>query len=319
MPVKEKEWQVFSDPFSGKIKEGRMYGRGSMDMKAGTMAGFYAIKCLQELGIKLNGDLYAESVIDEENGGVNGTIAARLKYPGIDFAILPEPSGMIAGIETIGGSDWKASVDVKGPGGFGFGLELPNPVYRLAKIALALEKYDKLLQKIRASNNYKSEQYIRLLTFQLFTGGTNYLESGSVPTKGHIYFWVEAFAKISEKDYRKNFLDFMNDELCRFEDFKEDYPVFDTVIRMLEGHVTDVMHPGMISLKNAHKDLKMEYNEQGLGFACDAFAFKKAGGTEVVVLGPRGGNPHGIDEYVEIDDIFKIIKLQALTAVDYLK
>ncbi len=63
--------------FSGKIKDGKMYGRGSIDMKAGTIAGFFAIKCLKDLEIKLKGDVFSESVIDEENAGVNGTIAAK--------------------------------------------------------------------------------------------------------------------------------------------------------------------------------------------------------------------------------------------------
>jgi acetylornithine deacetylase len=317
MPVKEEKWEVFSDPYSGKIKDGKLYGRGSMDMKAGTMAGFYAIKCLKDLGISLNGDLYAESVVDEENGGVNGTIAARLRYPNIDFAILPESSGMVAGIETLGGSDWEAFVDVKGPGGFGFGVELQNPVYKLSKVAIALEKYDKLLKTIKASKNYKSQQFIRVLTFQLMSGGSNYLQSGAVPTKGHIYFWVEAFANVTEEEYKRKFLDFMKEELSRYDDFKDDFPLFKTSIRVLEGHVTDTSHPAMSSLKKAHEELGLNYNEDGLGFACDAFAFKKAGNTEVVVLGPRGANPHGMDEYVKVKDILELIKIMVLTAIDY--
>lgn len=317
MPVKEEKWEVFPNPYSGKIKDGKLYGRGSMDMKAGTMAGFFAIKCLRDLGISLNGDLYAESVVDEENGGVNGTIAARLRYPNIDFAILPESSGMIAGVETLGGSDWEASVDVKGPGGFGFGLELQNPVYRLSKVALALEAYDKLLRTIKASKNYKSRQFIRVLTFQLSSGGSNYLQSGAVPTRGHIYFWVESFANVTEEEYKNNFLDFMKKELSRYDDFKDDFPLFKTSIRVLEGHVTDISHPAISSLKKAHKELGLNYTEGGLGFACDAFAFKKAGNTEVVVLGPKGANPHGMDEYVEVKDILELIKIMVLTAIDY--
>jgi len=317
MPVKEEKWQVFTDPYSGRIKDGKLYGRGSMDMKAGTMAGFFAIKCLKDLGISLNGDLYAESVVDEENGGVNGTIAARLRYPDIDFAILPESSGMITGIETLGGSDWEASVDVKGPGGFGFGLELQNPIYRLSKVALALEEYDKLLRTVKASKNYKTRQFIRVLTFQLSSGGSNYLQSGSVPTRGHIYFWVEAFANVTEDEYKRKFLDFMKEELSRYDDFKDDFPLFKTSIRVLEGHITDTSHPAMTSLKKAHQELGLRYNEGGLGFACDAFAFKKVGNTEVVVLGPSGENPHGMDEYVDVKDILELIKIMVLTAIDY--
>ena len=317
MPAYGEVWEVFKDPFSGKVKDGKMYGRGSMDMKAGTLAGFYALKCLKDLDIRLDGDIYAESLIDEENGGVNGTLAARLRYPDIDFAILTEPSALIAGIETVGGSDWKASVDVGGPGGFGFGVELPNPVYRLSKIAVALEEYDNILKKVRAPENFKKEQFIRLLTFQIYSGGKNYMESGSVPTRGHLYFWVETFAGISEEQYRKDFIDFMRSSLGKYDDFKEDFPEFETVIRFLGGHRTDLDHPAMSSIRKSYRALGLTYNQSGLGIASDAFAFREAGRTDVVVLGPEVGNAHGTDEWVDIESVFKVLKILVLTAIDY--
>ncbi len=317
MPAYGETWKVFEDPFSGKVKNGRMYGRGSMDMKSGTLAGFYALKCIKDLNIELEGNIYAESLIDEENGGVNGTLAARLRYPDIDFAILTEPSALIAGIETVGGSDWKASVDVGGPGGFAFGEELSNPVYRLSKIAIALEEYDNSLKKIHAPRNFKKEQFIRLLTFQIYSGGANYMESGAVPTRGHLYFWVETFAGVSEYKYRKNFLDFMKSRLGKYDDFKEDFPEFKTVIRYLGGHRTDVNHPAMNSIRNSYSALGLNYEQSGLGIASDAFAFREASKTDVVVLGPVGGNAHGMDEWVDIKSMFDVLKILVLTAIDY--
>ncbi len=317
MPAYGEVWKVFNDPFSGKIKDGKMYGRGSMDMKAGTLAGFYALKCLKDLNIKLAGDVYAESLIDEENGGVNGTLAARLRYPDIDFAILTEPSALIAGIETVGGSDWKVSIDVGGPGGFGFGGELANPIYKLSKIALALEEYDNKLKKILAPKNFKEEQFIRLLTFQLYSGGTNYMESGAVPTRGHIYFWVETFAGISEEKYHKDFIAFMRSRLEKYEDFRESFPEFETIIRYLGGHKTDTSHPAMNSIRKSYETLGINYKQSGLGIASDAFAFKEASKTDIVILGPKGGNAHGIDEWVEIESLFDTLKILALTAIDY--
>lgn len=317
MPVKEKKWGVFTDPFSGKIKDGKMYGRGTMDMKAGTFAGFMALKCIKELGVKLNGDIYAESVVDEENGGVNGTIAARLRNPDIDFAILAEPTGLVAGIETIGGTDWKAEVKVSGPGGISFGHELANPVYRLAKIAMMLEKYDSKIKRIKVPTTYTKEQFIRLLTYQIYSGGSSYNESGAVPLSGHIYFWLESFAGTDERKYIKEFLDFAEKDLGKYPEFKNEFPVFKPVIRYLEGHKTSIDHPAMDSLKKAYSELGLKYYESGLGFSCDAFAFKKTSKTNIVVLGPEGGNAHGIDEWVDIKSFFDLLKIMVLTAVDY--
>ena len=49
-----------------------MYGRGSFDMKGGLVAQAAVLCALRRAGIRLNGDLLFESVIDEEWGGGGG-------------------------------------------------------------------------------------------------------------------------------------------------------------------------------------------------------------------------------------------------------
>ncbi len=317
MPTYGKKWKVFEDPYSGKVKDGKMYGRGSADMKAGTISGFLALKCLHDMGIRLKGDVYAESIVDEENGGVNGTIAARLRNPDIDFGIVPEPTNQIVGVESVGGSDWKISVKEEGAGGIEASEKMINPIYKLKKVISALEAYDKKIGKIKPSNNYYNDVRIRLLTYQFSSGGSTYIESGAVPTEGHIYFWLEAFANINEEKYRKDFLDFLNIELNKYPEFRDSYPEVDTVIRFLYGHITNTNHPAMEAIKKAHKDCSQKYEEGGMPYSTDAFAFKRTSNTEVVIMGPTGKNPHGIDEYVEVDSVLKLIKILVLTAINY--
>lgn len=45
-------------PFSGTVSNGKLYGRGSYDMKGGMAAAIMAVKCLHELGYSLKGDVY---------------------------------------------------------------------------------------------------------------------------------------------------------------------------------------------------------------------------------------------------------------------
>ena len=86
-----QQWD--DDPFSGKIEQGKMYGRGVTDMKGGLAAMLFAMECLRDLQIPLKGDVIFQSVIEEERGGA-GTLAAYLRgYQG-DAAIIPEPTDM---------------------------------------------------------------------------------------------------------------------------------------------------------------------------------------------------------------------------------
>jgi acetylornithine deacetylase len=80
------------DPFGGEIDGNRLYGRGSNDMKGGVGTNLFVVEALRALGIDLRGDLVFETVVDEEFGGVNGTLAGRLKGFNADAAVISEPS-----------------------------------------------------------------------------------------------------------------------------------------------------------------------------------------------------------------------------------
>ncbi|HST13063.1 MAG TPA: ArgE/DapE family deacylase [Terriglobales bacterium] len=78
-------------PWSGTIREGQLYGRGSCDMKAGVTANIFAIQVLQSLGFRPAADILVESVIGEESGGA-GTLTTIVKGFKADAAIITEPT-----------------------------------------------------------------------------------------------------------------------------------------------------------------------------------------------------------------------------------
>ncbi|MBK5189645.1 MAG: M20/M25/M40 family metallo-hydrolase, partial [Gemmatimonadaceae bacterium] len=53
-------------PLSGRIREGRMYGRGTYDMKGGVAACLAAVKALVDAGERLAGDVVVVGAADEE-------------------------------------------------------------------------------------------------------------------------------------------------------------------------------------------------------------------------------------------------------------
>lgn len=79
-----------SDPFSGELRDGRVYGRGAQDTKGGMAAVLALAQALGERSEELAGDLVFAFVADEE-GGSRGTddLVARLRT---DAAVVIEPS-----------------------------------------------------------------------------------------------------------------------------------------------------------------------------------------------------------------------------------
>lgn len=78
-------------PWSGAIRNGQLYGRGSCDMKAGVTANIFALQTLLSMGFRPAGDVLVESVIGEESGGV-GTLTTIVKGFKADAAIITEPT-----------------------------------------------------------------------------------------------------------------------------------------------------------------------------------------------------------------------------------
>ena len=94
VPVGNYSDWMWGDPFSGNIKDNKIYGRGSCDMKGGVTAQIMAAKAIVKSGCKLKGDLLLESVVGEETMSHElGTTATVKRGYTADAAIVSEPSG----------------------------------------------------------------------------------------------------------------------------------------------------------------------------------------------------------------------------------
>jgi succinyl-diaminopimelate desuccinylase len=86
------------DPFAATVHDGKIYGRGTCDMKGGLASSVIACEALIESGIPLPGALEISGTVDEESGGFSGVgyLAERgyFSKPRVHHVIIPEPLGV---------------------------------------------------------------------------------------------------------------------------------------------------------------------------------------------------------------------------------
>lgn len=81
-----------SPPFEPRIQDGWLYGRGAGDMKAGLAANLFALDALARAGLAPAGEVYLQSVVEEECTG-NGALACLARGYRAQAVIIPEPMG----------------------------------------------------------------------------------------------------------------------------------------------------------------------------------------------------------------------------------
>ncbi len=91
-----------SDPFTARLAEGVMYGRGACDMKAGAVANLIALEAVLTSGVTLPGRVAIHSVIGEEDGGLGAFATLRRGHTGRACVITEPTSGTI--ITATGGA-----------------------------------------------------------------------------------------------------------------------------------------------------------------------------------------------------------------------
>jgi len=143
------------DPFMPVVENGKLYGRGAVDMKGGIAAAALALRAIAESGAELGGCLELLLVPDEEIGGETGTgyaLEAGLIRP--SWVIIAEPSS----IDTLWighrGAVW-LYVEVLGKQAHASSPWLgENAFTKAARLVVALEEE---LQKLYSSRKSRYE------------------------------------------------------------------------------------------------------------------------------------------------------------------
>ena len=151
VPVNEEKWEV--SPFAGIIKDGFLWGRGTLDTKGGLSMMFQAAEELIKEGFTPKRDTYFVTTCTEETGGECGNaMSLALKERGLNFYMVLDEGGMIL-YDPIGGADGtfamigvgeKGYMDLKfiakSNGGHASAPGKNTPLVRLAKFMCEAEK-----------------------------------------------------------------------------------------------------------------------------------------------------------------------------------
>jgi acetylornithine deacetylase len=302
------------DPFEGKVENGKVFGRGTTDMKGGNVALLMAIEVLKSLGIKLKGDVIFQSVIEEESGGA-GTLAAIMRGYKADAVLIPEPTNMKIFPKQQGSMWFRASV--KGRAAHG-GTRYEG--------VSAIEKSLLVINKIQELERLRNER----VNDPLYEGipiplpiNIGKIEGGSWPSSVPDLVKLEGRIGVGPEEtldeVKKEFSACLN-RLSEIDSYFQDNPValewFGA--QWVPGSV-EVDHPFVKLIeKNYSKVLNNSARLEASPWGTDGGLFTQLSGIPTVVFGPGTTEAaHYPNEYISINQMMKAAEIVALLLLDW--
>ncbi|HEU4559216.1 MAG TPA: M20/M25/M40 family metallo-hydrolase [Longimicrobium sp.] len=291
------------DPFSGELRDGKVYGRGSFDMKAGLAACLAAVKALRDSGAQLPGDVLVAAVADEEVASIG--MQEVLRHVTAHAAIVTEPTEMTVGLAHKGFC-W---MEVESFGRAAHGSRYDEGIDANLRMGRFLARLDTLEQQLRTSEPHPLVGPPTLHAAMLHggTGASTYaaqckltVERRMVPgeTEEIVVGQLRAIAdQLAAED--PTFRAEVRATLTRggFE-----VPADAAIVRTVLDMAADV--------------LGERPQTRGFGFWMDA-AFLAEAGIETVVIGARGDGAHADVEWADVESHVQLADILARAAVAY--
>ena len=320
VPAEPELWS--RPPWAGEIAGGQLWGLGAYDMKAGLAAALGAARALHELALPLRGDLLIESVVDEEYGGCNGTLAARLRA-NADLAILAEPTQLDVCPAHHGGLMVRASF--RGRPGWAFSPDPPgDPTLAMAHWIVALRRWadGRVARASRSPSGipaaYRDDPALPTLINQVKAGAVDLpFFADRVPGEAWLTVWIQTYPGQTQDEIQQE-LWALTQEAKASQPALTEAEVTLMPLRWLDGSAVGSDHAGVELLQQLVTRVHGPGTRvRGAPFACDAHIFNLHSPTPVVMLGPAGGNPHAPDEYVDTASYLQLTEIFTLAALHW--
>jgi acetylornithine deacetylase len=301
-PENEESWSF--PPLSSFIKDGRIYGLGVCDMKAGLMAAALSLKLLKDSGIPLPCKVIISSVCDEEGGG-NGSIVAAMGGLKADAVVVCEPTTRELILAHMGWVFFQ--VEVSGiavhSGLKKDGINAIDKAYKLIKAIDELEHHWLLTYKHPLLPPPSSNVGV-------IQGG----DAGSTVPNYCVFKTCVHYHPVT-MNHEKVVHDYMHaiELCCDGDDYLRKHRPKVTVYQSGGSFEMNRDHPLVACFTGAYKNFfDTPVTIAGSPAGCDSRTWAKIAGCPTIQYGPGAlHQSHAADEYVEVQDYLDAILLYA--------
>lgn len=300
-------------PFEAVIVDGKMYGRGAVDMKGGLVAAICAIKALIDSGVRLGGDLLIGAVCDEEGRMIGIKHFVNHGWASdVDAAIICEPEENHLCISQKGVMWVRVTVTGKMAHG-AMPLTGVNSAYPLAAFLVAMRELEAEQIATHGRDEFLGQPSITPTILRSPLRGE--AQNNVMPAQAQVVLDIRLIPGQSSEEIESRIR-------AAGEEIGARYRVaFEVeVLEVRAPTATKRDEPVVRVLDQAYRDLTgREAIYGGVPGSTDGTILNSWAGVPIVTCGPGDIHiPHHVDEWLGIDELIEATELYVLAAIRFL-